>query len=103
MDRHQLAMILSVLYITATTTTLASAQEAAFSESERRGLATCLSKCPDGDKACNNRCISQSQTKGRMWGDDVRACIRACRTGTRMPTDKIFGCITDCRLDRIVR
>jgi hypothetical protein len=103
MDRRKLAMILSVLYITATTTTLANAQEATFSESERRGLATCLSKCPDGDKACNNRCISQSQTKGRMWADDVRACIRACRAGTRPPVDQIFGCITDCRLDRIVR
>jgi hypothetical protein len=103
MDRHQLAMILSVLCITATTTTLANAQEATFSESERRGLAACLSKCPDGDKACNNRCISQAQTKGRMWADDVRACIRACRTGTRPPVDKILGCITDCRLDRIVR
>ncbi len=103
MDRHQLATILSVLYITATTTTLANAQEAAFSESERRGLATCLSKCPDGDKACNNRCISQAQTKGRMWADDVRACIRDCRVGTQMPKDKIFGCISGCRLDRIVR
>ena len=103
MDRRKLAMILSVLYITATTTTLANAQEATFSEGERRGLATCLSKCPDSDKACNNRCISLSQTKGRVWGDDVRSCIRACRAGPRMPIDKIFGCITDCHLDRIVR
>jgi hypothetical protein len=103
MDRRKLAMILSVLCITATTTTLANAQEATFSEGERRGLATCLSKCPDGDKACNNRCISQAQTKGRMWADDVRACIRACRAGPRVPIDQIFGCVTGCRLDRIVQ
>ena len=90
------------LYITATTTTLATAQEATFSEGERLGLAACLSKCPDNDKACNNRCISNSQTKGRVWGDDVRACIRGCRVGTQMK-DQIFGCITGCRLDRIVR
>jgi hypothetical protein len=103
MDRHKLAVILSALCITATTTTLASAQEATFSEGERLGLAACLSKCPDSDKACNNRCISVSQTKGRVWGDDVRACIRGCRVGTQMPIDKIFGCIAGCRLDRIVR
>jgi hypothetical protein len=103
MDRHKLAVILSALYIMATTTTLANAQEAIFSEGERLGLATCLSKCPDSDKACNNRCISLSQTKGRVWGDDVRTCIRGCRAGTRMPTDKIFGCVTGCRLDRIVQ
>jgi len=90
------------LYITATTTTLATAQEATFSEGERLGLAVCLSKCPDNDKACNNRCISNSQTKGRVWGDDVRACIRECRVGAQMK-DQIFGCITGCRLDRIVR
>ena len=90
------------LYITATTTTLATAQEATFSEGERLGLAACLSKCPDNDRACNNRCISNSQTKGRVWGDDVRACIRGCRVGTQMK-DQIFGCITGCRLDRIVR
>src|ERR1700739_4700014 len=81
MDRHKLAVILSALCITATTTTLASAQEATFSEGERLGLAACLSKCPYSDKACNNRCISLSQTKGRVWGDDVRACIRGCRVG----------------------
>jgi hypothetical protein len=91
------------LYITATTTALANAQEATFSEGERLGLAACLSKCPDNDKACNNRCISLSQTKGRVWSDDVRACIRGCRAGTQMPIDKIFGCITGCRLDRIVQ
>lgn len=91
------------LYVTVTTTTtLATAQEATFSEGERSGLAACLSKCPDNDKGCNNRCISNSQTKGRVWGDDVRACIRACRVGTQMK-DQIFGCITGCRLDRIVR
>jgi hypothetical protein len=39
------------LYITATTTTLATAQEATFSEGERLGLAACLSKCPDNDNA----------------------------------------------------
>ena len=88
--------------ITVTTTMLANAQEATFSEGERLGLAACLSKCPDNDKACNNRCISNSQTKGRVWGDDVRACIRVCRVGTQMK-DQIFGCITGCRLDRIVR
>jgi hypothetical protein len=103
MDRHKWAVILSALYITATTTPLANAQETTFSEGERRGLATCLSKCPDSDKACNNRCISLAQTKGRVWGDDVRACIRDCRAGTHVPTDKILGCITGCRLDRIVR
>jgi hypothetical protein len=90
------------LYMTAITTTLANAQEATFSEGERLGLAACLSKCPDGDKACNNRCISASQTKGRVWSNDVRACIRDCRVGTQMP-DKLFGCITGCRLDRIVQ
>ena len=90
------------LYIAATTTTLATAQEATFSEGERLGLAACLSKCPDNDKGCNNRCISNAQTKGRVWGDDVRACIRGCRVGTQMK-DQIFGCITGCRLDRIVR
>jgi hypothetical protein len=90
------------LYITVTMTTLATAQEGAFSEGERLGLAACLSKCPDNDKGCNNRCISNSQTKGRVWGDDVRACIRDCRVGTQMK-DQIFGCITGCRLDRIVR
>ena len=104
MDRDKLAVILSVLYVvTATTPTLANAQEATFSEGERLGLATCLSKCPDGDKACNNRCISLTQTKGRVWGDDVRTCIRNCRAGSRMPIDKIFGCITGCRLDQIVQ
>jgi hypothetical protein len=90
------------LYIAATTTTLANAQEATFSEDERLGFAACLSKCPDHDKGCNNRCISNAQTKGRVWSDDVRACIRGCRVGTQMK-DQIFGCITGCRLDRIVR
>ena len=91
-----------VLCITVTTTTLATAQEATFSEGERLGLAACLSKCPYNDNACNNRCISNSQTKGRVWGDDVRACIRGCRAGTQMK-DQILGCVTGCRLDRIVR
>ena len=63
-DFRKMAVSLSVLSITAaTTTTLASAQEAALSEGERQGLAACLVKCPDGDKACNNRCISKSQTR----------------------------------------
>jgi hypothetical protein len=101
MDRHKFAVILSALYIAATAT-FANTQEATFSDGERLGLATCLSKCPDGDKACNNRCISLSQTKGRIWSDDVRACIRDCRVGTQVPIDKILGCVTGCRLDRIV-
>jgi hypothetical protein len=42
---------------------------------ERHGLAACLVKCPDGDKACVNRCMSKSQTKGVVWSDATRACI----------------------------
>ena len=65
LDFRKMAVILSVLSITAPTmTTLASAQERALSEGERHGLAACLVKCPDGNKACNNRCISKSQTGG---------------------------------------
>src|SRR3954451_7737158 len=60
------------LYITVTTTTLANAQEATFSEGKRLGLAACLSKCPDNDKACNNRCISNSH-QGPCVG---RRCAR---------------------------
>ena len=110
-DSHKMALVLSVLWIAAATTmTLATAQEATFSERERLGLAACLAKCPDGDKACNNRCISQSQTKGRVWSDDVRACIRDCRNGyqhsrvsPQTATDGILGCMAGCRLDRMVR
>jgi hypothetical protein len=64
---HKIAVTtLSVLWIMATTTLpLATAQEAALSEGERHGLAACLVKCPDGDKACINRCMSKSQNQGR--------------------------------------
>jgi hypothetical protein len=110
-DFHKIALVLAVLWIAAATNmTLATAQEATFSEGERFGLAACLVKCRDSDGACNNRCISQSQTKGRVWSDDVRACIRGCRNGyqlskvsARMATDGILGCVAGCRLDRIVR
>jgi hypothetical protein len=108
---HKAALALLVLWIAgATTMTLATAQEATFSEAERLGLGACLVKCRDGDKACNNRCISQSQTKGRVWSDDVRTCIRDCRNGhplsgvsAKTATDGILGCIASCPLDRIVR
>jgi hypothetical protein len=103
LDCRRMAVGLSVLFIAVLITiTFARAQEATFSESERLGLASCLVKCPDGDKACNNRCISQSQTKGRMWSDDVRACIRGCRV-TAQPPDGVLGCVTGCRLDRTVQ
>jgi hypothetical protein len=109
LDYHKMAVILSVI-IAATTMKLVSAQEAAFSEGERRGLAGCLVKCPDGDKGCNNRCISQAQTKGRVWSDDVRACIRGCRNGYQLSqaaaqkaANGILGCIAGCNLDRLVR
>jgi hypothetical protein len=93
---QKMALILSMLCLTAATTmTLAKAQET--TESERFGLATCLVKCPDGDKACNNRCISQSQTNGRVWSDGVRACIRGCRVAAQTPVDGVFSCITGCR------
>jgi hypothetical protein len=63
LDFHKMAVTLSVLWITAATTVmLAAAQEAALSEGERHGLAACLVKCPD--KACVNRCMSKSQTRG---------------------------------------
>ena len=68
-DFRKMAVSLSVLSITAaTTTTLASAQEAALSEGERQGLAACLVKCPDGDKACNNRCIPRSRHDPKIPG-----------------------------------
>jgi hypothetical protein len=63
LDFHKMVATLLVLSITAPTTP-ASAQEAALSEGERHGLAACLVKCPDGDKACVNRCMSKSQTRG---------------------------------------
>jgi hypothetical protein len=60
-----MAMFLSVFVITAAITmTIANGQEPTISESERRGLAACLAKCPVGDMKCSNRCISQFQTRG---------------------------------------
>ena len=95
----QMVMILLVLWIAATTMTLANAQEPGISEAERRGLAACLIKCPDGDMKCNNRCISQFQTRG-AWGDRARACIRDCRNrsqgATRQAANGIFGCSVKC-------
>jgi hypothetical protein len=110
MDFHKMAVTLSVLWITATAMTLATAQDAALSEGERQGFATCLVKCPDGDKACINRCMSKSQTTGIAWSDATRACIRACRTGYQLSqvaaqqaaNELIFGCVVGC-LDRMVR
>jgi hypothetical protein len=101
MASRKLAVILSGLIAATTTITCAGAQQATFSESERLGLATCLAKCRDGDSACNNRCISQAQTNGRMWSDDVRVCVRGCRATAQTP-DGILRCITGCRLDRMV-
>jgi len=70
LDFHKMAVTLSALSITAATmTTLASAQEAALSEGERHGLAACMVKCPDGDNACNNRCISKSPSGIMMFFD----------------------------------
>jgi hypothetical protein len=108
---HKMALALPVLWIAVTaTTTFATAQEAVFSDAERLGLGTCLAKCRDGDKACSNRCISQSQTRGRVWADDVRACIRDCRNGhplsgmsAKSATDEMLGCVSGCRLDRVVQ
>src|SRR5712672_2745895 len=108
LDVHKMLVALSMLSIMATTT-LASAQEGALSEGERHGLAACLVKCPDGDKACNNRCISKSQTGGVVWSDGARACIRGCRNGYQLSqvaaqkaANEIFGCVAGC-LDRMVR
>src|SRR5260370_19009087 len=111
LDFHKRAVTLSVLWITtASTMTLASAQEAALSEGERLGLAACLVKCPDGDKACINRCMSKSQTSGIVWSDATRACIRRCRNGYQLSqvavqnaaNEVIFACVASC-LDRMVR
>src|ERR1700688_471271 len=104
-DLHKIAVTtLSVLLIMgATTLPLATDREAALSEGERHGLAACLVKCPDGDKACINRCISKSQTGGVVWSDGVRACIRGCRTeyplskiAAQRAANEIFGCIAGC-------
>jgi hypothetical protein len=91
---------LLVLWIAAATTmTLVNAQEPTISEGKRRGLAACLIKCPDSDMKCNNRCISQFQTRG-AWSDRARACIRGCRNGhqgaTQLAADGIFGCSVSC-------
>jgi hypothetical protein len=110
-DFHKIALVLLVLWVAAAATmTPATAEETTFSDAERLGLATCLAKCRDGDKACNNRCISQSQTKGRVWSDDVRICIRDCRNGqplsgvsAKMATDGILSCIAGCPLNRVVQ
>jgi hypothetical protein len=110
LDFRKMAVILSVLSIAAPAmTTLANAQDGALSEGERHGLAACLVKCPDGNKACNNRCISQSQTRGVVWNDGARACIRGCRNGYQLSppaaqkaANEIFGCVAGC-LDRMVR
>ena len=103
LDCRKIAVGLSVLCIAATTTmTFAKAQEAPFSVGERLGLAACLTKCPDGGAACNNRCISQAQTKGRVWSDDARACVRGCRVSAQM-LDGVLGCVNGCPLDRMVQ
>jgi hypothetical protein len=110
-DFHKIALVLSVLWMTAATSmTLATAQEATFSDAERLGLGVCLAKCPDGDKACNNRCISQSQTRGRAWTDDVRVCIRDCRNknqvsgvSAKAAADGILACMSGCHLDRMIQ
>jgi hypothetical protein len=99
-DLHKMAVLLWVFCNTAATTvTLSNAQEPAISERERRGLAECLTKCPDGDMKCNNRCISQFQTRG-AWSDRARACIRNCRDGhhgaTPQAAEGIFGCSVNC-------
>jgi hypothetical protein len=99
-DFDRMAMFLLVLWISAATTmTHANAQEPAISEGERHGLAACLTKCPDGDTKCNNRCISQFQTRG-PWSDRARACIRGCRNeyrgGTQQAADGIIGCSVSC-------
>jgi hypothetical protein len=101
LDCRKMALGLTVL-CTVTTMTLAKAQQGIFSDGERMALAACLLKCPDRSPACNNGCISQAQTKGRMWGDDVRTCVRGCRS-TAQTRDVILACVTGCRLDRTVQ
>ena len=61
------------LYTTATTTTLATAQEATFSEGERLGLAACLSKCPDNDKGMQQSMYLEFSNQGPCVG---RRCAR---------------------------
>src|SRR5258708_39143167 len=106
-DVHKMVVALSMLSIM-TTTTLASAQEAALSDGERHGLAACLVKCPHGDKACNNRCISKAQTRG-VGSDGARACIRGCRTAYQFsqvaPQQTTFGLFVCVQggLDRMSR
>src|SRR6476620_2954897 len=108
LDVRKIAVILSVLSIAAPTmTTFARAQEAALSEGERHGLAACLAKCPDGNRACSNLCISKSQTK--VWSDGARACIRGCRNGYQLSqvaapkaANEILSCVAGC-LDRMAR
>ena len=99
LDPHRMAVILLVLCNTATMVTLSNAQEPTISEQERHGLAACLTKCPDGDMKCNNRCISQFQTKG-AWSDRARACIRSCRSGhqgaRQQAAEGIFSCSVNC-------
>lgn len=107
-DVYKMALVVLVLCITAAASmTLASAQQATFTDAERTGLGVCLAKCPDGDKACNNRCISQAQTKGRAWTDDVRVCTRDCRSkvsgGPRASADDILACLAGCHLDRMIQ
>jgi hypothetical protein len=107
-DVHKIALAVLVLCATAATgMTPASAQQATFTDAERAGLGVCLAKCPDGDKACNNRCISQAQTKGRAWTDDVRVCIRDCRSkvsgGPRASADDVLACLASCHLDRMIQ
>jgi hypothetical protein len=110
-DFHKMALVLLAFWMTAATSmTLATAQEATFSDAERLGLGVCLAKCPNGDKACNNRCISQSQTRGRAWPDDVRVCIRDCRNKSpvaggspKTAADGILSCISGCHLDRMIQ
>jgi hypothetical protein len=100
---RKLAVGVSVLCTAAMMTlTPARAQEPTFSEGERLALSACLTKCPNGSPACNNRCISQAQTKGRIWVDDVRACVRGCRS-TAQTSDAVLACVTGCRLDRMVQ
>ena len=102
-DVYKIALVLLVLCVTAATSmTLASAQQATFTDAEQAGLGVCLAKCRDGDKACNNRCISQSQTKGRAWPDDVRVCIRDCRSKAS-GADAILSCLSGCHLDRMIQ
>src|SRR5258705_13577370 len=107
---RKMAVLPALWIMAATTMPLASAQDAALSEGERHGLVACLAKCPDGDKACVNRCMSKSQTRGVVWSDATRGCIRRCRNGyqlSQVPAQQaanevIFGCVADC-LDRMVR